>query len=140
MDKFRGKKLLLVNIATGSPRIDQLARLEKLSRQFRDSLVIIAFPSNSFGNEPKSNAEIQKFCRKKFDVSFIIAAKGDVNGSGAQRMYRWLSHASENGVIDGEIKADFQMYLINNNGELIGFFEGSKDADDPLIIQAIKEN
>jgi glutathione peroxidase len=77
---FQGKKILLVNIATNSPRISQLAGLQQLRQQYGDSLVIIGFPSNSFGNEPKSNSEIKQFCESQYGVSFQLAAKSSVRG------------------------------------------------------------
>lgn len=124
-DSFRGKKILIVNIATGSPRAAQLGELQQLHEQHGDSLVIIGFPSNSFGGESRSNAGIKQFCGSEHGVSFLLAAKGPVNGSGIQPLYQWLTRQSENGATDSEVRSDFQKYLIDRNGGLLGVFAGS---------------
>jgi glutathione peroxidase len=71
MNSFQGKKILLVNIATESKRVGQLGELQQLQQQFGDSLVIIAFPSNSFSKETKTNAEIKQLCENTFHTSFL---------------------------------------------------------------------
>lgn len=136
-DNFRNKKILLVNIATNSPRAGQLGELQQLQEQYGDSLVIIGFPSNSFGNESRSNAEIVEFCQSQYEVSFFIAAKGAVKGSNAQAVYQWLTRQSENGVADSEVKSDFQKYLIDRNGELLGIFSGSVSPLDNQLVSNI---
>lgn len=134
---FEGKKILLVNIATGSDKVSQLAELQQLHQQYGDSLVVIGFPSNSFGHESRSNAEIKAFCQSQYEVSFLLAAKGDVKGSGIQPVYNWLTKASENGQTNTIVKDDFQKYLISESGELIGIFIGSVSPLDPQIVSNI---
>src|SRR5689334_4918083 len=77
---YEGKKILIVNIATGSQRVNQLAGLQQLHNQYHDSLVIVAFPSNSFGHESRSNSEIKSFCQSNYSVAFTLAEKGSVTG------------------------------------------------------------
>jgi len=72
---FQGKKLLLVNIATGSTRVSQLSQLEQLNQKYGDSLVIIAFPSNSFGHESRTNSEIKQFCQSQYGITFRLIGK-----------------------------------------------------------------
>lgn len=124
-DDFRGKKILVVNIATGSPRAGQLAALQQLHEQHGDSLVIIGFPANSFDNESRSNAEIQAWCQSQYGVTFLLAAKGAVKGEGIQPFYAWLTTKAQNGVFGNEIKSDFQKYLFDSEGHAIGVFSGS---------------
>ena len=137
---YQGKKILLVNIATGSQRVNQLAGLQQLQQQYGDSLVVIAFPSNSFGHESRTNSEIGQFCRNNYGVTFRIAEKKDVTGSGIQPVYNWFAQASENGVMNGIVGSDFQKFLIGKNGALIGVFSPSVNPLDSLITNAITGN
>jgi glutathione peroxidase len=137
MSIYSSKKILIVNIATNSSKISQLAGLQQLYQTYGDSLEIIAFPSNSFGNEPKSNAEIKSFCQANYGVTFKIASKNPVAGTGVQSIYYWLSHVSENGVMNEEVIGDFQKYLIDKNGNLIGVFSPSTNPMGSEIVNAI---
>lgn len=134
---FRHKKILVVNIATGSPRAGQLAGLQQLQQQFAGSLVIIGCPSGSFGNESRSNDEIIQFCRSQYNVRFLLAAKGAVKGPGIQPLYSWITRQAENGILDSEVKGDFQKYLIDEHGELAGIFAGSLSPLDQQLVAAI---
>jgi len=140
MTSCQGKKILLVNIATGDARVNQLAGLQQLHQQYGDSLVIIAFPSNSFGDEPKTNGEIKQFCQINYGASFTIASKNAVSGTGIQSIYSWLAQSSENGVMNGTVGGDFQKFLIDKNGALIGVFAPSVLPGDNSLVQAITEN
>ena len=91
MSTFQGKKVLLVNIATGSDKVSQLSELQQLQQQYGDSLVVIVFPSNSFGHEARSNSEIKQYCQTNYNSSFIIAAKTVVTGSGVHPVFSWLT-------------------------------------------------
>ena len=122
---FRGKKMLLINIASGSEYVGQLEQLEQLHQLYKDSLIIIAFPSNSFGNEPMNNMEIDNFCRANYHTNFMIAEKNEVVSDGVQLVYNWLALKSENGICDTRVADDFQKFLIDNNGMLKGIFSPS---------------
>lgn len=140
MNSFQNKKILLVNIATNSPRVGQLTGLQQLKQQYGDSLVIIAFPSNSFGNETRSDAEIKQYCQQNYNVNFFIASKNSVFGLYIQPVYNWLKHTEENGVMDVEIMSDFQKILINNDGNIIGVFAPGVSPTDTSIVSAITIN
>ena len=137
MSAFQGKKILLVNIATGSKLATQLQDLEQLQQQYRDKLIVIAFPSNSFSREQRSNAEIKAFCRDTYRTSFLIAEKKEVAGSEVQPVYQWLTTQSENGMMQGEIKGDFQKFLIDEKGNLVGVFASNVSPLDPQLLNAI---
>lgn len=122
MNQYQGKKILLVNIATGSSRVDQLAGLQQLHQQYGDSVVIIGFPSNSFGHESRSNEEIKQFCQTNYGVTFLIASKNPVTGTGIQSIYNWLTDIGENEMMGDPVGRDFQKYLISSSGQLIGLF------------------
>ena len=140
MSSFQNKKILIVNIATNSPRVGQLTGLLQLKQQYGDSLVIIAFPSNSFGNETRSDAEIKQYCQQNYNVNFFIASKNSVFGLYIQPVYNWLKHTEENGVMDVEIMSDFQKILINKDGNIIGVFAPGVSPTDTSIVNAITIN
>ena len=122
---FRGKKILIVNIASGSRYAGQIGQLEQLHQLYPDNLVIVAFPSNNFGNEPMNNMEIDNFCRSNYKISFLVAEKNDVISDNIQPVYKWLARKSENGIGDTKVKGDFQKYLIDEEGSLLGIFAPS---------------
>lgn len=140
MSSFQGKKILIVNIATGSSRVDQLGQLQELQNQFSDSLVILGFPSNSFGNENRSNADIRQFCQTTYGVTFLLAEKNPVISTPIQSIYNWLSKQSENGEMNGIVVGDFQKFLVDKSGALVGVFAPSVLPTDTLLIKAIRAN
>lgn len=136
MNSFQGKKILLVNIASGSNRIGQLAGLQQLQQQYADSLVVIGFPSNSFDHESLGNAEIIQLCQT-YGVTFPIAHKNPVKGAGVQPIYQWLSDSTQNGNINYVPNGDFYKVLIDSKGEVIGVFAPVLEPMDTLIQNAI---
>lgn len=138
MSQYSGKKILLVNIATGSSRVSQLSGLQQLHQQYGDSLIIIAFPSNSFSHETRSNAEIKQFCQSNYGVTFLIASKNPIAGPEIQPVYQWLTNSSENGIMNEAVKGDFQKFLISGTGELIGVFSPAVSPLGNEIISAIE--
>jgi len=137
MQSFQGKKVLLVNIASGSRYVSQLQELQQLQTQYKDSLVVIGFPSNSFGKEPLEDAAIEAFCKNNYGVTFLLARKAPVLGSDKQALYQWLTRQNENGVMEGEVTGDFQKYLIDQNGNLIGAWAPAIAPTDPSITQML---
>ena len=137
MAQFQGKKVLLVNIATGSSRVSQLQQLQQLQEQYADSVVVIGFPSSSFGLETRSNAEIKQFCQTQYGATFTLASKMPVAGVEKQPVYQWLTTLSQNGVINQEVNGDFQKYLINSSGSIIGVYSGVVSPLDSAIVNSI---
>jgi glutathione peroxidase len=135
--RFQGKKVLLVNIASNSPQIKQLNGLQQLQQQFKDSLVVVVFPSNSFGNEPKNNNELKQFLEQNYNLNFIIASKTDVTGNNKNPIYEWLAKKNYNGYIDATTGADFVKYLIDKDGKFMGMFSSKIQPMDSSIIQTI---
>ena len=141
LSDYKGKKILLVNSATHAGSINQFASLEKLFQQFKDSgLVIIVCPSNSFGNEPGSNEDISQFIQSHFTPGFIITSKIEILGEGAHALYKWISSKEQNGLMNGKIQGDFTKFLINEQGQIKGFYSAYVDPLDPVIINAIHNN
>jgi glutathione peroxidase len=138
-NNYQGKKILLVNTATTGPAAPQYAELQQLYARFKDSgLVIIAVPSNSFNNESKTNAEIQQYCTSTYNISFPQSAKADVKGGNAIDLYKWLTTKTQNTVMDSDVKKDFQKYLINAQGKLVGVFSAKINPMNAVMINAIR--
>lgn len=133
---YRSKKILLVNIASNSQQVQQLTALQQLYVQNQDSLVIVAFPSNSFGYESRSDSEIVVFAQE-LGISFPIAAKMDVNGPSANPVYKWLANKYLNDAVNAKVKTDFQKYLIDSKGRLVGQFDSSVHPLDSLLLNAV---
>lgn len=137
LSAHQGKKVLLVNIATGSQHVNQLAGLQQLQQLYGDSVAVIAFPSNSFGNETRTNTEIKQFCQSEFNSTFTIAALNPVSGSGIQSVYQWLFDIAMNGDASISVQGDFQKILIDTDGVIIGVYAPSVSPTDPTIVHAI---
>lgn len=121
---FKGKKILIVNTASECGFTNQYEGLETLYKKYQDKLVIVGFPANNFGTqEPGSNADIKAFCKKNYGVSFPMAAKISVKGDDIAPIYKWLCNKSENGVLDAEIKWNFNKFLLDEQGNIIAKFD-----------------
>ncbi len=121
---LKGKKVMIVNVASNCGNTPQYKDLEALYEKYRDELVIIGFPANNFGGqEPGSPSEIRKFCTEKYNVSFPLMEKSSVKGDNMNPVYKWLTSKEENGVMDSEVTWNFQKYLIDDNGKLAGMLK-----------------
>lgn len=117
---LKGKKVMIVNTASKCGYTPQYEDLEAMHRQFGSKLVIIGFPANNFMNqEPGTAFEIRQFCTDKYDVTFQLMEKISVKGSDMHPLYQWLTSKEKNGVMDSEVKWNFQKYLIDENGRLV---------------------
>jgi len=135
---FHGKKILIVNTASNSLFTHQYEGLEQLYQKFKDSLVVIAFPSNSFNNEPGSNTAIKDFVENNYHVHFLLAAKTSVTGNDQSPFYQWLTTGSLSGMASHPVIRDFQKYLFDANGRLIGYFSAVVDPMSEDIQHAIQ--
>ncbi len=121
---FKGKKILIVNTASECGYTPQYEGLQALYNKYKDKLVIVGFPANNFGGqEPGSNTQIHEFCKKNYGVSFPMAAKISVKGDDIAPIYKWLCNKTENGVLDAQIKWNFNKFLLDENGKLLYYFE-----------------
>jgi glutathione peroxidase len=117
---YRGKTLLIVNVASKCGFTPQYGGLEALYRKFSQrGLVVLGFPSNQFGHqEPGDSSEIRNFCSTNFDVTFPLFAKIDVNGSDADPLYTFLKREAR-GVFGTErIKWNFTKFLVDSQGKV----------------------
>jgi len=119
LNQFKGKKLLLVNTASKCGFTPQYKELEALSKKYQNKLVVIGFPANNFGGqEPGTNQDIQEFCEKNYGVTFLLAEKSSVKGDDINPIFDYLIH-TENPDFTGDIKWNFEKFLINEQGKLI---------------------
>lgn len=132
LSSFRGKKILIVNVASASDRASQYSELTNLSQQYKETgLIVICFPSNDFNGEPKSDEDIKNFFRGT-NSQFFLGKKLSVKGNTISPLYEWLTLKSKNGVMDVPVKGDYQKFLISSTGKLMGYFSGQLS---PLVLE-----
>jgi len=133
LKKYKGKKILIVNTASKCGYTKQYADLQKLANAYKGKLVVIGFPANNFGGqEPGENLNIKEFCQKNFGVTFPLAEKISVKGENIDPLFNYLTTAS-NPDFTGEIKWNFEKFLINEKGELIHRFRSAVTPMSPEI-------
>ncbi|MCB0641967.1 MAG: glutathione peroxidase [Phaeodactylibacter sp.] len=129
---FRGKKILVVNVASECGFTPQYQQLQDLSESFKEAVVVVGFPSNNFGGqEPGSNAEIRRFCTERYQVTFPMAAKIDIH---THPVYAWLTQKSLNGVLDAQVSWNFFKFLLDEEGQLLAAYPSSVSPLDDLIM------
>jgi glutathione peroxidase len=117
---LKGKKVMIVNVASKCGNTPQYEDLEKMYEQYQGKLVIIGFPANNFaGQEPGSPEEIRKFCTETYGVTFPLMQKISVKGDDMHPVYKWLTSKAQNGVLDSEVTWNFQKYLVDEKGNLV---------------------
>lgn len=121
--KFKGKKILFVNVASKCGYLNQYKDLQKLYENYKDKLVVIGLPCNQFGEqEPGANEEINSFCKINYEVNFLITQKVKAKGKYKHPIYKWLTQKDKNGKLDSSVEWNFQKYLIDEEGRLIDVF------------------
>ncbi len=138
-DNFKGKKVLIVNTASNCIYTSQYDGLQKLHEQFRDRLVLIAFPANDFSSqEPGTDGQIAAFCAGSFGIRFLLAAKSTVTKEYDQNaVFKWLTHKNDNGWNDLAPAWNFGKFLVNENGVLTHYFGPGIEPGDGRVLQAI---
>ncbi|MEO8307044.1 MAG: glutathione peroxidase [Pseudomonadota bacterium] len=129
---FRGKVLLVVNVASQCGMTPQYTGLEALYRKYKDrGFTVLGFPCNQFGaQEPGSEAEIQSFCSTNYDVTFPIFAKIEVNGAGAHPLYTFLK-GEKPGLLGTEaIKWNFTKFLVDRDGKVVRRYAPTEKPED----------
>jgi glutathione peroxidase len=135
---YQGKVLMVVNVASKCGLTPQYEKLQQLYSRYKDKgFVVLGFPCNQFGNqEPGSNAEIKEFCSDKYQVSFPMFDKLDVNGPTRHPLYQIL--AGEGSPYPGDIKWNFGKFLIGKDGKILKRFDPGTAPDAPEIIKAVE--
>lgn len=136
---FKGKKILLVNVASKCGYTSQYADLQALSEQYKSKLVVVGLPCNQFmGQEPGTEEEIGAFCQKNYGVTFPITTKIDVKGKNQHPIYNFLTTKSSNQLSDFTVSWNFNKFLVDENGKLIAHFPSSVKPLDKEITNFLK--
>jgi glutathione peroxidase len=137
---YKGKVLLVVNVASQCGLTPQYKGLEELYRELKDKgLVVLGFPCNQFaGQEPGTEAEIQQFCSTSYDVTFPLFAKLDVNGKDRHPLYEWLTTQATQPDGSGDIKWNFAKFVIGRDGQVVARFSPTTAPTAETVVEAVQ--
>jgi glutathione peroxidase len=137
---FKGKVILMVNVASQCGYTPQYSALEAIYEKYKDQgFVILGFPANNFGHqEPGSNEEIKTFCSRKYSVTFPLYSKISVKGSDQAPLYQYLTKEADPSHT-GDIKWNFTKFLVDRNGNVVQRFEPAVTPDSPEVTSAIEK-
>lgn len=141
LSTYKGKVLLLVNVASKCGYTPQYKGLEALYEKYKDQgLVVIGFPANNFGGqEPGTNEEIKTFCSRTYHVSFPMYSKISVKGEDKAPLYRFLTDKDANPATGGEIGWNFTKFLVDKNGKVIARFDSKVPPEAPELTSAVEQ-
>ena len=140
MADYKGKKILVVNVASKCGFTSQYEGLQELNTKYGDKVQVIGFPCNQFmGQEPGGKEEIAAFCSKTYGVTFPMSNKVDVKGNDQHAIYKWLTEKSENQVGDYKVSWNFNKFLIDENGKLIAHYDSKVKPMSEELIAAISK-
>ena len=136
LSAYKGKVVLIVNVASQCGYTPQYAGLEKLYEKYKDKgFAILGFPANNFGaQEPGTNEEIKTFCSRNYSVTFPMYAKISVKGADKVPLYKYLTESS-----GGEVKWNFTKFLVDGNGKVISRFESGVEPDSAELVGAVEK-
>ncbi len=139
--ELKGKKLMIVNVASFCGYTYQYGELQSLYKQYGGAeFEIIGFPANNFSNqEPGTDEDIIDFCTEKYDVTFTMMSKISVVGADKHPVYQWLTLKTKNGVANQEVMWNFQKYLISKTGQLVGIYGSQTSPLHNDIVNWVKE-
>lgn len=141
MEQYAGKVLLIVNVASRCGYTPQYEGLEAVYRKYQEQgLVILGFPANNFmGQEPGTDAEIKTFCSTKYNVTFPIFSKISVKGVDQHPFYKYLTAEETNPRFAGEVTWNFNKFLVDRTGRIVGRFDAKEKPESEKIIRAIEQ-
>lgn len=141
LSTFKGKVVLLVNVASRCGYTPQYAALETLYEKYKDrGFVIVGIPANNFGaQEPGTDQEIKTFCTSKYHVTFPMMAKVSVKGSDITPLYQYLTDKTANPNTGGEIGWNFTKFLVDGNGKVVARFDSAVEPESPQVSAAIEK-
>lgn len=136
---YKGKVVLIVNVASKCGFTKQYAGLEKLYREHKeDGLVVLGFPANNFnGQEPGTDEDIKAFCTGKYDVTFPLMSKVSVKGDDKCAVYQFLTEPATAGQFAGDIKWNFNKFLLGRDGQIIARYDSNIAPDNETLHAAI---
>jgi len=140
LSRYRGKVVLIVNVASFCGYTKQYAGLDSLYRAYAErGLVVLGFPANNFGSqEPGSDEEIKEFCSTKYNVTFPLFSKISVKGDDQHPLYRYLTSAEANPATAGAVRWNFTKYLMDRSGRLVAKFEPRVDPLSADLTEAVE--
>ncbi len=141
LSKYKGKVLLIVNVASKCGLTPQYADIQDLYDKYNEQgLEVLGFPANNFmWQEPGSNEEINSFCTQKFGVTFPMFAKISVKGSDIHPLYKFLTQKSENGKIEAPVTWNFQKFLIGREGRIVEVFAPKDKVNNVDVLKKIEK-
>ena len=140
LSNFKGKVVIMVNVASKCGLTPQYKELQAFYNQYKDrGVIILGFPANNFmGQEPGSESDIKSFCEKNYGVTFPMFSKISVKGKDMHPLYQFLTSKEQNGVMDSDVKWNFQKYLIDREGRMVTFFDPRTAITDPEVVKAVE--
>ena len=140
LDEARGKVALFVNVASKCGLTPQYTQLEELQEKYGPArFTVIGFPCNQFlGQEPGSAEEIAEFCSTTYGVTFPLSEKIDVNGDERNPLYTELTQKADGEGVDGDIRWNFEKFLVGKDGDVIARFAPQVVPDAPAVVSAIE--
>jgi len=140
LSEYHGDVVLIVNVASKCGLTPQYKQLQKLHEDYADKgLSILGFPANNFaGQEPGSNEDIETFCEENYGVEFDMFAKISVKGEDQAPLYKFLTSKKTNPAFAGEIRWNFDKFLVNREGKVIARFEPRTKPDADEVVRAIR--
>lgn len=139
MTDLKGKKIIIMNVASKCGYTPQYADWEAFYKANKNKFVVLGFPANNFGEQERgSNLEIATFCERNYGVTFPVLEKISVKGADKAPIYKWLTSKSQNGWNEKEPTWNFCKYLVNEKGELTNFFNSDIKPNSAEFLAAIK--
>jgi glutathione peroxidase len=139
MKKYKGKKIIILNVASKCGYTPQYADWQAFYEKNNTKFEVLGFPCNQFmGQEPGTAEEIESFCQKNYGVSFQMFDKIDVKGDNQSAVYKWLSDPAQNGWNSTVPSWNFSKYLVDEKGKLLNYFGPKIKPDSPEFLAAIK--
>ena len=138
--QYKGKVVLIVNVASKCGLTKQYKQLEALYTKYSDKgFVIVGFPCNQFhSQEPGTAEDIRKFCTDKYNVTFPLMAKVEVNGDGACDLYKYLKALDAKPKGPGEVTWNFEKFLVSRDGQVVARFQPKTTPNSPEVVKAIE--
>lgn len=140
LSQYKGKVVLLVNVASECGYTPQYKGLQELHEKYnKDGLVVVGVPSNEFGKqEPGSNADILKFCQTNYKVTFPVLAKVVIKGEGQVPLYKYLTSRETNPTFAGDVGWNFEKFLVGRDGKVAGRFKSGVEPTSDELTSAIR--
>lgn len=141
LEQYRGKAVMIVNVASRCGFTPQYEGLEAIYRKYKDQgFVVLGFPANNFkGQEPGTDQEIKSFCSTKYDVTFPVFSKISVKGDDQHPLYKYLTGKETNPQFPGEITWNFNKFLLDKTGRVVARFDSKERPESEKVMQSIEQ-